>query len=68
MLFLCLCDLGRKTRHKATTHNGAPQGIVNYFKNGLLIYTNCDIMKIQKCHQRELGSSLPIMGGGGCYD
>ena len=26
VLFLCLCDLGRKTRHKATTRDGVPLG------------------------------------------
>ena len=26
VLFLRLCDLGRKERHKATTRNGVPQG------------------------------------------
>ena len=26
MLFLGLCDLGSKKRHKATTRNGVPQG------------------------------------------
>ena len=27
VLFLCLCDLGSKKRHKATTRNGDPQVI-----------------------------------------
>ena len=26
VLFLCLCDLGSKERHKVATRNGAPQG------------------------------------------
>ena len=25
-VFLCLCDLGRKARHKATTRDGVPLG------------------------------------------
>ena len=28
VLFLCLYDLGKKERHKATTRNGVPQGEV----------------------------------------
>ena len=27
VLFLCLCDVGRKPRHKATTRDGVPQKI-----------------------------------------
>ena len=27
VLFLCLCDLVSKERHKATTRNGVPQGV-----------------------------------------
>ena len=26
VLFLCLCELGSKERHKATTRKGVPQG------------------------------------------
>ena len=68
-VFLGLCDLDRKGPPQRLLRLTAfLEVIMNYFQKWFIDYTNCDIMKIQKCHQRELGSSLPIMGGGGCYD
>ena len=32
-VFLCLCNLGSKGRHKATTQNGVPQGRITFVRD-----------------------------------
>ena len=60
VLFLYLYHLDSKTCHKFSTHNCVPQVIVLNIINVM-----CDLAIIKlKSHQRELGSSLPIIGGG----
>ena len=74
VLFLHLCDLGRKAHHKATTPNCIPLGaffvasMIAIFKIYLRVkvhvMSNLQYNSNRRVNDVLLGSSLPNMGGG----